>query len=1286
VSENTDLQIRASLELARRLADTAADFAAREGQLVREFAARRSLTDRNHRVAAERIDGALADALAAAEAAFAAEEERVRSIHDRRRAWIEKAGRKEVTNVQNAARNAREKWRSEVQLRHFEANRKLPQDLAAADALVEKSLVRWRAQGNAVASLKNRARIAFLGYPSFQRLLNDDAPPAGDAGAGGDAARLENSMGTLLADAEEALADFRRFFLPRLFRMLPPVVFVPLLLVIAVAATWSLGPVIVSALCVVLLAVVFIIHRASGKKSAASARALAAALAAAGRAYNDGIAAATADHARKRAAIQQEFEKVMARCDEDWERAGDVEREFGVRRQEKLRAQVPRLHGKNDAQLAPRLQRVASEREGRVAGLRGDADTRRQRLDEAHAGEKTTIDRDESERWARLQSAWQDEIRAIHDVIARMNAATATAPWSKDTPARWTPPAKYIEALRFARLEVDVARHAKAFPKDPRLALPGPAVSSIPLALSFPAHGSLLVEAAGVCGPAVIATLNNIILRVLCGMPPGKAAFTIIDPVGLGQNFAGLMHLSDFEDSLINRRIWTHSDQIEERLAELCDHIEKVIQMYLRNEYATITDYNAKAGTVAEKYHFLVVADFPANFSEMAARRLQSIVTSGPRCGVFTLIHRDTAQPVPEGVSIDELRQLSALIQHEGKRTVVAESLASSEPGVALVFDPPPEPRLAIEVVQKIGEASVNSSRVEVPFSQVAPRELWALDTTDELRIPVGRTGATKLQYLAIGKGTRQHALFAGKTGSGKSTLFHVIVTNLALACSPEQVEFYLIDFKKGVEFKCYAEHRLPHARVVAIESDREFALSVLHRVDAELRRRGDLFRKLGVQDLAGYKRAGGTEPMPRSLLIVDEFQEFFVEDDDISQTASLLLDRIVRQGRAFGLHVLLGSQTLGGAFTLARATMGQMVIRVALQCNEADSYLIMDENNSAPRLLSRPGEGIYNDSAGAMEGNSPFQVVWLPEEERDTWLEKIRTLADQRHDRHSRPVVFEGNAPADIRDNDLIAALLDAPPAGASTVARCWLGAPNSIKGPTEVAFLRQSGCNLLIVGQREETALTLSALSLLALGAQFPAGAARFVFLHNVPPGTPDAAFLGLVLAAMPQKVTTAGNHNVADVMTGLDAELKIRTGGESDGGEPPVFVFVHGLQRFRKLRQEDEFSFTSSGADTPQSAAQFAGLVTEGPAVGIHVIATVDTLNNINRFMSRKTLGEFELRVVFQMSANDSASLIESPKAGALGLHRAILYSEQHGLAETFRPYAQPGADWLEAAAGK
>ena len=59
------------------------------------------------------------------------------------------------------------------------------------------------------------------------------------------------------------------------------------------------------------------------------------------------------------------------------------------------------------------------------------------------------------------------------------------------------------------------------------------------------------------------------------------------------------------------------------------------------------------------------------------------------------------------------------------------------------------------------------------------------------------------MQELELGaRGTAHHALVAGKTGSGKSTLMHTIITNLALTYSPDEVQLYLVDFKKGVEFQ----------------------------------------------------------------------------------------------------------------------------------------------------------------------------------------------------------------------------------------------------------------------------------------------------------------------------------------------------------------------------------------------------------------------------------------------------------------------------------------------------
>src|SRR5260221_10141872 len=180
--------------------------------------------------------------------------------------------------------------------------------------------------------------------------------------------------------------------------------------------------------------------------------------------------------------------------------------------------------------------------------------------------------------------------------------------------------------------------------------------------------------------------------------------------------------------------------------------------MYLRNEYATISEYNEKAGSVAEKDQLLVVADFPANFRETAAKRLKSIATSGARCGVFTLIHWDDRHELPDGFVPDELRKSSVVLKRSGSEFVVANAPAGA--AARLTFDAPPPDELAAQFVHKIGKASIDSNRVEVPFSQIAPPpgQLWTNETTSELKVAVGRTGATKHQYLAIGKGTRQQA------------------------------------------------------------------------------------------------------------------------------------------------------------------------------------------------------------------------------------------------------------------------------------------------------------------------------------------------------------------------------------------------------------------------------------------------------------------------------------------------------------------------------------------------
>jgi hypothetical protein len=897
----------------------------------------------------------------------------------------------------------------------------------------------------------------------------------------------------------------------------------------------------------------------------------------------------------------------------------------------------------------------------------------------AAGGEAGVVQSDLGEQFEMIVRQWAEEIIPAAERLREESLMEpAESGFAEEAPGHWSPPVTMAATRCFGSLLWRGGEEATVRPKSERLALPGEIDFHLPLRLKIPGAASLLIETKQKGREEAIAHLNYLVLAWLAGSPAGRLSFSLIDPVGLGESFAGLMHLADYEEILINTRIRTQPEQIERRLGELCDHMEKVIQMYLRSDFETITQYNEAAGTIAERYHFLVVADFPKGFTELAARRLMSIAASGARCGVFLLIHRDERAEVPQGFSMEDLRHACFCLRSGDEGFTIRENPVK---GTALALLAPPPTEVFVHWVHRLGEANRDSNRIEVPFSFIAPKEgdRWSVDTSQELRVPIGRSGATKLQYLSLGKGTCQHALIAGKTGSGKSTLFHIIITNLALWCDPEEVEFYLIDFKKGVEFKCYADHHLPHARVIAIESDREFGLSVLQRLDEELKHRGELFRAAGVQDVAGYRARPGAPAMPRTLLLIDEFQEFFTEDDQISQQAAVLLDRIVRQGRAFGIHAVLGSQTLGGAFTLARATLGQMTVRIALACNEADAYLIMDDSNPAPRLLTRPGEGIYNDRAGAAEANSPFQVVWMNEGERDELLADVASLADHRTMTDRGRVVFEGNAPAGVADDACINRLLAKGSVAASGESpRLFLGAPNAIKGPTEVSFSRQSGSNLLVVGQREDIVDAIVAIGLRLLRAQFGEGV-RLVLIDSRC-GDDDATSPYRRAIAAVGGVECPTVHEMGALLNDLAVEMKAIAEGEAPDPGRRTLIFIPNLHRYKKLRYEEDYRFGLDAEAAAKPSDSLHELICEGPGWGYHFVVSLDSYNNVARCLGRKAVGEFEKKVLFQMSAGDSASLIDTGKAADLGLNRALFYDEPTGTAELFRPFAWPEPEWF------
>ena len=943
-------------------------------------------------------------------------------------------------------------------------------------------------------------------------------------------------------------------------------------------------------------------------------------------------------------------------------------------------------------------------------------DNELQQAKEKYSRLRDDNNRRHAQEWTRLASAWKQGLDQFLGVVQEVHRECRRLfpPWHDPAWKEWKPPTEIPQGISFGQLTLTMDKVPNGIPHSlhlPRLQM---GELTYPALLPFPQKASVLFKTYDEGRSRAVASIQALMMRFLTGLPPGKVRFTIMDPVGRGENFASFMYLADYDEQLVSSRIWTEATHIEQRLADLTAHMENVLQKYLRNRYQTLEEYNREAGEVAEPFRILVAANFPTNFSSEASRRLISLAASGARCGIYTVILADMRQELPQGFALADLEAACVNLDWHNDGFAWNDTEFSAFP---LELERFPDADFITPLMHVVGKAAKLAAKVEVPFDYVAPpmEQYWTGDSRTGIAVALGRAGATGRQLLQLGQGTAQHALISGKTGSGKSTLLHALITQIALSYSPDEVELYLIDFKKGVEFKTYAAHDLPHARVVAVESEREFGLSVLQRLDVELKARGERFRKSGVNDLNSYREnhAGGNgEPaMPRILLIIDEFQEFFVEDDKIAQESALLLDRLVRQGRAFGIHVLLGSQTLGGAYSLARSTIDQMAIRIALQCSEADAHLILSKDNSAARLLSRPGEAIYNASGGLLEGNNLFQVVWLSDERRDQALRKVAGLAKERHFTPPGPqIVFEGTAPSDLYKNPELEKRLEAyPPATTAPVLHGWLGEAIAIKDPTAAVFRRQSGANLLMVGQQGEAAFCMMASALVGLACQMAPpsevgnqksevrsqkSALGSDNSPNDAPLTTRLSPISLVtasplepaedqlLARLPDVLgpllQVVEVRDVPTLIASISEELERRM--KSPGHDEPLFLFLHGLHRLRELRRaEDEFGF-SRREDKPSPSKMFQNILREGPMVGIFTAVWCDNLNNLNRTLDRAALREFEMRVLGQMSQADSSNLIDSPLAGKLGQCRALFSTEDQGRLEKFRPYGPPPADWL------
>ncbi|MBZ5699357.1 MAG: hypothetical protein LAN18_12520 [Acidobacteriia bacterium] len=347
------------------------------------------------------------------------------------------------------------------------------------------------------------------------------------------------------------LDEFKKFSLPRFFRFFPVwLLTILLLLAIGIVCAMSPHPALNAgflAMPVAVFAVLWLamlaVHFYGRFQAGPVAKKIARDLATARRLHDASLEKAEQRCRQEQERIQKESEDNTRRLNQQWKQT--VKEAVGTRGQRAMAAdeKTSRALKKNEQVSRAKLSQLDRDHAADIAHLREEAEARTNQLAAVHKTRLAKLNDEQQTRWQALADEWKTCIQPVHDTIRAANAAAGELfpGWQQPVWKQWTLPEVFKNAAKFGRIEVDADKLAEAAPRDQRLALPFPVRFFLPLTLKYPGQGSVLFETAKNGGDEAIAAINNIIFRLLSTHPAGKLNFTIFDPVGLGQNFAGLM-------------------------------------------------------------------------------------------------------------------------------------------------------------------------------------------------------------------------------------------------------------------------------------------------------------------------------------------------------------------------------------------------------------------------------------------------------------------------------------------------------------------------------------------------------------------------------------------------------------------------------------------------------------------------------------------------------------------------------------------------------------------------
>lgn len=804
------------------------------------------------------------------------------------------------------------------------------------------------------------------------------------------------------------------------------------------------------------------------------------------------------------------------------------------------------------------------------------------------------------------------------------------------------------------------------------------------------------------CGNPDSAKANELIraytMKVYMNHPVDRFIPLLIDSAST-PTFSVFAAIGD-QSGKLNTRSWRSPDDVEKELRKITAEHNHLVGSY---------GEDVESRLEREPVYFVGCRNFPEGITETALHEMDVIWRAGSGYGFFGIVTANASgfDKFRNREPIEQMKKHSLLLEESGSAWLIKNS------GDTLQFDCMPDlmnnkdlfSYVLSRIIDRVSNPKQRIEKFETLFSKDAGN-MERIDVKDvnswqrgnaafRCDIPIGIFGANTVQKLTL-EGTKQHALIAGTTGAGKSCLLRTLIMAAMIKYDPDNVNFYLIDFKEGVEFAPFARYNLPWIKMIAVNTEREFARSILRELEREFRNRAEIMTHTLVTDIG----RSGRESFPRIILVVDEIQELLGVQDDITIECAEILYRLVSEGRAMNMNVILASQTFNNCYGIDKMKVN-MAIRITFPGNKDSSESIMDEDFSAVRgALNTKGFAAISTDGGSKNQISYFNVGLLSDAERDDILKQLTVIYSHRN---SITRILSRKASMDInnRFNRLILHREYTPEANPEEY-QLMIGEFSINRRLIRLAPRR--GDNLLIVGANTENAQSVCVLAIMSFlydeltcsAEQLDNELVRIVDASyentsqieddgtqqtNKRPDLVPADF-SFMSSVFPMQVSRVDHKNMEKMINDTYDQMQRRISGTADKKERLLLVLfgVGGLMQFW---QNDRVGMYRASEMT--LSRKIADILRDGPEVGINTIIWSNSMQSLNNYLENSTIdNEISMRLFYGANTDKACEALTgaAPDASVLESKIALYRNTGEINAQFMRIYGVPEESWVRS----